>query len=236
MQFNNYNFVRQVYRQQVDVLMNDPCFENKSIFDRDGFKPVSVGKRLRELRTSSGYSIKALAEKSRLSVNTLSLIENEKTSPSVSTLEQLAMALKIPLSCFFEPGGEKPHIIKTRPGQRRHMMLEGIRIEDCGLGLEGQPMQPLMITLPPDMEKTSESTLHGGHEFVYCLSGKVDYYVENKKYVLHEGDSLVLESVLPHRWFNPYQEPAVYLLIMIPGDAGDLSGELHFQAGSEFTG
>ena len=209
--------------------MNKTCFENKSIFGHRGFKSVSVGKRLRELRTSYGYSIKALAEKSSLSVNTLSLIENEKTSPSVSTLEQLAMALKIPLSCFFESRDEKPQIIKTRPGQRRQMILEGVRIEDCGLGLEGQPVQPLVITLPAGMEKTSESILHGGYEFVYCLTGQLDYYVEDKKFVLHEGESLALAAVLPHRWINPYQEPAVYLLIMIPGDAGELSGEVHFK-------
>jgi transcriptional regulator with XRE-family HTH domain len=216
--------------------MSQSCFENQSIFEQGGFTPVSVGKRLRELRTHSGYSIKSLAEKSNLSVNTLSLIENEKTSPSVSTLEQLAKALKIPLSCFFESGDEKPHVIKTQAGQRSYMLLEDVRIEDCGLGLEGQPLQPLMITLPPNMETSSDPIFHAGYEFVFCQSGQVDYYIKEKKYVLHEGDSLVLSSVFPHRWHNPYQEPAVYLLIMIPGDAGELSGEVHFQAASEYNG
>jgi DNA-binding XRE family transcriptional regulator len=65
--------------------MVEHCWEERTIFERGGFEPVSVGKRLRELRTNSGYSIKTLAEKSGLSVNTLSLIENEKTSPSVNT-------------------------------------------------------------------------------------------------------------------------------------------------------
>ena len=54
---------------------------------------VDVGARLRELRAEHGFSIRALAEHSQLNVNTLSLIEHNKTSPSVSTLQQVAAAL-----------------------------------------------------------------------------------------------------------------------------------------------
>jgi transcriptional regulator with XRE-family HTH domain len=209
--------------------MVEHCWEEKTIFDRVGFEPVSVGKRLRELRTNSGYSIKNLAEKSGLAVNTLSLIENEKTSPSVNTLEQLARALEIPLTCFFESAKGKPRIINTRKGHRRKMLLDGMLIEDCGLGLEGQPMQPLIVTLPPDMEDVTESSLHIGYEFVYCLSGKVDYYIADKKYSLFEGDSLILDASIAHRWINNSDEPAVYLLVMVPGAAENFNGEVHFQ-------
>lgn len=211
----------------------DSFREGKTIFDQDGYRPVTVGKRLRELRTGSGYSIKSLAEKSGLAVNTLSLIENEKTSPSVNTLEQLARALEIPLTRFFELAKAEPQVISTKPGQRREMVFRGMRIEDCGLGLEGQPMQPLVVTLPSQEEEICEARLHAGHEFVYCLSGQVDYFIDEQKYSLREGNSLILDASLPHRWINPYQEPAVYLLVMVPGDAGDLSGEIHFQSSRE---
>lgn len=63
---------------------------------------TSLGNRLRELRRQQGLSLRALAEKSGLSANTLSLIENGKTSPSVATLQQIALALNIPITAFFE--------------------------------------------------------------------------------------------------------------------------------------
>ena len=63
---------------------------------------IDVGGRLRVLRTGRGLSMRALAKKSGLNVNTLSLIENQHTSPSVSTLQQLALALNVPLTAFFE--------------------------------------------------------------------------------------------------------------------------------------
>ncbi len=70
----------------------------------------------------------------------------------------------------------------------------------------------------------------------YCLYRMMDYNIEDKKYVLHEGDCLALSSVFPHCWYNPYQDPAVYLLIMIPGDAGELSGEVHFKTVADYNG
>ncbi|MEA3326538.1 MAG: helix-turn-helix transcriptional regulator [Chloroflexota bacterium] len=82
--------------------MDDRAYsENQSFFDPAGFKPISVGQRLREFRIEKGLSIRALAEKSGLAVNTLSLIENQKSSPSVNTLEQLARALELSVARFF---------------------------------------------------------------------------------------------------------------------------------------
>ena len=63
---------------------------------------LGVGKRLRSIRTTRRMTLRALAEESGLNINTLSLIENEHTSPSVSTLQQLAQALQIPISDFFD--------------------------------------------------------------------------------------------------------------------------------------
>ena len=65
---------------------------------------VNVGKRLRALRRERRLSIRELAEKSHLAINTLSLIENNKTSPSVSTLQQLSTALGVTITSFFMIG------------------------------------------------------------------------------------------------------------------------------------
>jgi len=80
---------------------------------------VNVGHRLRELRNERELSIRALAERSGLNVNTFSLIENGKTSPSVSTLQQIAAALEVPMTAFFEtevPKNSVAHIVaRNRP-------------------------------------------------------------------------------------------------------------------------
>ena len=75
---------------------------------------IDVGKRLRLLRSEKGLSLRALAELSGLNFNTLSLIENAKSSPSVSTLQRLAIALDVPITTFFEVE-EKTDLIIPNP-------------------------------------------------------------------------------------------------------------------------
>ena len=62
---------------------------------------VNVASSLRELREARGISMRALATKSGLSANALSMIERGKTSPSVSTLYKLADALGVSITAFF---------------------------------------------------------------------------------------------------------------------------------------
>ena len=74
---------------------------------------VLVGKRLRMIRTNRGFSMRTLADRSGLNINTLSLIENGKTSPSVSTLQLLATALDVTLSSFFAQESPEKNVVYT---------------------------------------------------------------------------------------------------------------------------
>lgn len=76
---------------------------------------VLVGRRLRDLRTKRGFSLRVLADRSGLNVNTLSLVENGKSSPSVSTLQQLATALEVPIMAFFSRNWLKSELFSRQP-------------------------------------------------------------------------------------------------------------------------
>jgi transcriptional regulator with XRE-family HTH domain len=100
--------------------------------------PIDVGVRLRIMRAGASLSIRALADKSGLNVNTLSLIENGKTSPSVSTLQQLASALGVPVTEFFVTAQENKTVVHQRSGQRpRAAFAHGV-MEDLGCPVSGQ--------------------------------------------------------------------------------------------------
>jgi len=111
---------------------------------------VEVGRHLRKLRTERGLSIRALAEFSGLNVNTLSLIENGKTSPSVSTLQQLAATLGVPITAFFEVDVPKRNVSYLKAGQRPRAAFAYGTFEDLGVGLTIRGGQPLIVTLKPD--------------------------------------------------------------------------------------
>jgi len=72
-------------RQELDDAAPNP--------EAAGQPETGLGRRLRDLRQARGLSIRALSKHSGLAINTLSMIENGRNSPSVSTLQVLARAL-----------------------------------------------------------------------------------------------------------------------------------------------
>jgi transcriptional regulator with XRE-family HTH domain len=189
---------------------------------------ASVGQRLKELRKKHNWSIRALAAQSGLAVNTLSMIENGKTSPSVSTLQILAQALDMPITAFFAPEMVEKKVVYVEGQDRPSILVDTTRLEHLGKNLAGNAVQPFVITLQPGANSGKTMIVHTGHEFVYCLCGQVMYTIEEKTYPLKPGDSIVFESHLPHTWENSGSEPAQLILVLIPSDSRDTPAERHF--------
>ena len=141
---------------------------------------VHVGRRLRRLRGERGLSLRVLAEKSGLNVNTLSLIENERTSPSVSTLQQLAQGLQVPITEFFEADLESKKVVHQKNGNRPRMAFVHSAMEDLAAGMPRFGAEPIIVTLEPKADSGKKPITHTGREFVYCLDGHISYMVDNE--------------------------------------------------------
>jgi transcriptional regulator with XRE-family HTH domain len=189
---------------------------------------IDVGRRLRELRTRRGFSIRSLAEKSGLNVNTLSLIENQRTSPSVSTLQQLAQTLQMHISAFFETDHGDKLVVHQKAGTRPHAAVTNGSIEDLGAGMPRFGAEPLIVTLAPNADSGKTPIVHTGREFVYCLEGHIAYSVDAETYLLEPGDSLLFEAYLPHHWKNLDTASSRNLLVLCPLDERDHPTERHF--------
>ena len=73
-------------------------------------RELAVGQRLRALRLRSGLSQRELARRAAVSNATISMIEADRVSPSVSALRQVLSALGVGIADFFaapEPQGEQ---------------------------------------------------------------------------------------------------------------------------------
>jgi transcriptional regulator with XRE-family HTH domain len=191
---------------------------------------IDVGYHLRTIRTTRGLSIRTLADMSGLNFNTLSLIENNKSSPSVSTLQQLAVALQVPITAFFDTENQKQEVVFQKKGQRPKAIFSHGTLEDLGTGLALGNGVPLVMTLEPGSSSGADVLVHTGQEFVYCLSGHLSYTVSDNKYDLEEGDSLIFQAHQTHRWENRGTVLASFLLILCPADDNDHSAEQHFKS------
>ncbi len=175
-------------------------------------KTIDVGKQVRMLREQRKFSQKTLAEASGISRNTLSLIEREQTSPTVSTLKRLASALSVDINAFFQPFDEA-NIVHTKADQRPHLLLDHGAMADLGLGMLEQLVTPLLLQLEPGARSGSALT-HDGQDFIFCLSGEILYLLNGRGYILEPGDSLFFDGRLPHGFRNAGTEAASMLIIL----------------------
>jgi len=192
---------------------------------------ANVGVVLRALRAERALTIRALAAKSGLAMNTLSLIENAKTSPCVATLQQLAFALGVPIATFFENGSPKNRVVYLQATNRSGATFARGMLEDLGVGLANRAIEPFLVTMKPTASTGMQPIVHTGLDFVYCLEGRIVYTIEDTNYLLESGDSLLFESHLPHRWQNVDPVPSRMLLVLCPADSHDQSAQRHFLPG-----
>ncbi|MEW6286136.1 MAG: helix-turn-helix domain-containing protein [Chloroflexota bacterium] len=195
----------------------------------------SLGEKLRQLRSERNISQRDLARLAGLSPNAISLIERDETSPSVATLQNLANALNIRMSYFFEE--EAPtSILHIKSGERPKIESEGMTIEGMGKILPDQELEPFLITLEPKAGSGGErQVVHTGHEFVYCLQGKIEYVIDGKIYLIEAGDILIFEAALPHLWRNPFDSQAKLILVLQTPNASREPIQRHFSSHPSVT-
>jgi len=181
------------------VLQQDPHSET-----RKARKPLeqSIGQEVRRLREQSGVTIAKLAKAADMSSGMLSKIENGSTSPSLASLQALALSLNVPLSSLFRQFEQSGQATLVRAGEGLEIERRGTRAGHQYLLLGHAPhgdliVEPYLITLK-DSSDVFPTFRHEGLEFIYVLEGEVVYRHGEKKFHMKPGDSLFFDSTTPH--------------------------------------
>ena len=213
-----------IRRDAHSVVFQDAAPYQKNFCDNE----LLIGARLRAFRKQKGMSIRTLADKCGISVNTLSLIENDRTSPNVNTLKLLASGLEIPIVSFFEE--EKPEhlLIYQKQGQRLKKSFSNGTLEKLGQGLPSLGAEPILVTLETTKDDVQVIS-HLGREFIYCLDGVITCEIADQAYPLFQGDSLLFNAIAPHRWLNAHSRPSKLLVLFCPMEAHEQPTESHLE-------
>lgn len=182
----------------------------------------SIGLKLRSLREERGLSQRQLAKAAGVSANAISLIERDENSPSVATLQSLAMALNVKMGYFFDDEMDYS-VLHIKAQERPSLTSKGVRIEGLGENLSGQEIEPFLVSLEPHSGSGERQVVHTGHELVYCIKGVVEYAIDGETYLVQAGDFLVFEANKPHFWQNPGEVEASFLLVLqTPGSSHEV--------------
>ena len=192
---------------------------------------INIGERLRELREARNISMRALASRSGLSANALSMIERNKASPSVSTLYKLAEALGVSITSFFGANQERKQVVFLKSNARARVSFTRGIFEGLGGEQFVGRVEPFMLTLENSANSGPRSMTHTGHEFVFCLRGELEYQVERQIYHLEAGDSLLFAAHLKHKWRNPGRNVATAIIIISGFEEGEELHAMHWKKG-----
>jgi len=179
----------------------------------------AIGAQVRALRKRQDMTVAELAGQAGLSAGMLSKVENGAISPSLATLQSLALALNVPMTSFFSDFEQRQDVTYVKAG-------EGLTIERRGTKsghqyqLLGHPFpgnfayEPYFITLTKEAEAYS-SFRHEGMEFIYILEGEVGYRHGNQVYPLGPGDSLFFSANTAHGPEELRKLPLKFLSIIV---------------------
>jgi len=184
------------------------------IIDKGVGNFVKIGEKLKKLRLSRGLTQEELAERTDLSRSFISQLESDKTSPSIETLEKILAALGTDLKHFFADFEEEKVVFKKEERVPVYDEPEGVKTEILMSGVEDKEIDPMLVTLEPGAE-TEEESYHEGSEFGYVIQGKVDLYLDGKRYRLKEGECFYFKADKKHYVKNAGKKKAVLLWIMI---------------------
>lgn len=162
----------------------------------------AIGLQVREFRNRLGMTVVDLARQADLSPGMLSKIENGQTSPSLSTLQNLARALNTPVTTLFRKFEEQRDATFVKAGDGLAIDRRGTKAGHdyalLGHSIGKQlAVEPYLITVT-EMKDLNPTFQHAGFEFLYLLEGAVAYRHGQKVYEMEPGDSLFFDAEAPH--------------------------------------
>ncbi len=179
----------------------------------------AIGSQIRQLRRRLNLSVADLASAAQISTGMMSKIETGQISASLASLQSIAAALSAPMTSLFAAFEDQRDCSYVKASQGVVIERRGSKVghiyQLLGHALGGDiAVEPYLIKLEKEAAPYT-AFQHAGREFIYMLTGIVDYRHGDKVYRLEPGDSLLFDSSAMHGPEALIELPMTYLSIII---------------------
>lgn len=168
---------------------------------------VDIGERLKGLRQQRGLSQRELAKKAGVTNSTISLIEQNRVSPSIASLKKVLDGLPISLAQFFTPDTEQNRDqVFFVPEEQPDLGCDGIRYFLVGSSLPQRQMTFMHEFYEPGSDTGEEMFSHDGEESGVVIRGHIELTVDGETRQLAPGEAYYFDCRKPHRFRNIAEE------------------------------
>lgn len=166
------------------------------------------------MRLANGLTQEELAGRADLTKGYISQLENDATSPSISTLKDLLDVLGVSISEFFADACE-PQVVFGPESRVRATRADGLQVDLLVPGAQNRSMDPALVSLRPG-EQTQDQSAHQGEELGFVLQGRVEVNLEGKTHALRKGECFYFHSGQRHSLRNTSGTEAKILWVVTP--------------------
>lgn len=174
---------------------------------------IDLGAKIRNLRLANSLTLAELAARTELTTGFLSQLENNVSSPSISTLSDVLEALGSNLSEFFQEETTEKKVFSENDFFEN--VTDDYIINWLVPDAQKRDMEPIRIQIKP---KSSSQTIrpHGGEEFGYVLKGNIYLNYGKEKLQVKEGQTFYVDGHRSHHLSNETNQEAIVLWISTP--------------------
>jgi transcriptional regulator with XRE-family HTH domain len=178
-------------------------------------RPVNVGGRIRQLRLGLGISMRTLATQTGFSPSLISQVEHGQVTPSIGSLERIAMTLGVSLGKFFaEPAPSTVGLVRASARPKLTSTWAPVSVEALA-PLDGAgTLEPVMLTMAPGGRSGKYPAAPGGEKFALIFAGEVTLTLGDEVHVLRHGDAITFTPAAEHQWDNTGAGPAQVVIVM----------------------
>ena len=199
--------------------VDEPALELKALEAQEE-DPISarVAQNLQRLRGKRQLSLDALARQSGVSRAMLAQIESGRSVPSIKVLCKIAKALKVSVAAFLEQRSFDGVALLSASQSKRLVSANGAFVSRALFPFDtARQSEFYELRLSPLGEEYSEGHGPGVQENLVVSQGVLEISVNDERYLLSTGDSILFYADQPHRYRNPADSEAVaYLVVTHP--------------------
>ncbi|HQT39045.1 MAG TPA: cupin domain-containing protein [Acidocella sp.] len=172
--------------------------------------PEEIGTRLRMVRQIYGLTQRELARRAGVTNGAISLIEQNRVSPSISSLKKILDGIPLSLADFFTLNfSPSDNVFFTAAELTEISFGDNISYRMVGRRIAGRALQMLHETYQPGADTGEAMLRHTGEECGVIISGCLAVTVGASEKTLYPGDAYYFHSDIPHRFRNPGDTPCI---------------------------
>ncbi|MEH6823005.1 MAG: cupin domain-containing protein [Motiliproteus sp.] len=180
---------------------------------------MDVGKQLKSLRKLKGLSQRELAKRAGVTNSTISMIEKNGVSPSVSSLKKVLAGIPISIGDFFtlDLDNIEPDQVVFPHAEQPDVGANNVSLKLVGATLKDRSMDIMHERYAPGADTGPEMLQHDGEEGGIVMSGEIELTVDLQVYYLRAGDGYYFNSSRLHRFRNTGKQECVIFSANPPG-------------------